>query len=69
MQDLADQFRDHEEHDDNRFTALDGKLEKILNNHLAHMEPDLASMKADMVWVKWGVLAVAGVVITAFLRQ
>lgn len=45
-------FNDHEKLDEKRFNAaksrdqgMSKKLDKILGNHLAHMEPDLAALK------------------------
>ncbi len=50
-------FLRHETRDEERFGDVNSKLDKILNNHLYHMEPDIASIKSNNEWqnyiLKW----------------
>lgn len=53
---ITELFASHEERDTQRFeeaanrdVAMDAKLDKMLNNHLHHMEN-------DMWWIKWLVI-------------
>ncbi len=57
---IKDFFIHHETEDERRFgeaadrdKSMDDKLDKMLNNHLAHIEPDLAEAKIDLKWMKW----------------
>lgn len=61
---------EHTKREDERFNQLVDDISTIKNNHLHHMEKDiagihikLATMDANMGWVKWGiVLVLAGLV-------
>jgi len=42
----------HEDSDSRSFSMIGETLEKIKDNHLAHMEQDSASMKVEIEWIK-----------------
>jgi len=70
MQELTRRFDEHMTNDERMFTKISDDLEKIKDNHLAHiqtamelMQLDVAKTKNDMSWVKRLVFAVSGAVI------
>lgn len=69
LKDLEKLLDEHIRQDLKVQTDMDEKLDKILDNHLAHMEPDIAVLKtnvASLLKVAWFVgLAFGGLVITA----
>lgn len=69
-------FKHHEEEDTRRFGEIYADTQEIKvdiktikENHLAHIEPAVAKIANDMVWVKWLVMGMAagGGGILAFL--
>ena len=64
-------LKEHTEREDQRFDQLVNDIEKIKDNHLYHIEKDLAgihikmaALSADLSWVKWGVVLVLGALVT-----
>ncbi len=51
-QEVKELFIRHEARDEVRFMDVGEKLDKILYNHLSHMEPDLAETRESMAEVK-----------------
>lgn len=71
MQELTRRFDEHMTNDEKLFSKIADDLEKIKDNHLAHiqaamelMQLDMAKTKNDMSWVKRLVFAVSGAFIT-----
>ena len=71
MEELNRRFSEHIVSDEKMFTKISDDLDKIKNNHLAHiqvamekMQLDVAKTKNDMSWVKWFVFSALGIVLT-----
>lgn len=69
MEKLLKGYTDRE---DQRMAELNADINLIKNNHLLHIEKDLAglhvtvaAMKIDIGWVKWGVLLILGTFVTS----
>ncbi len=62
-------FFRHEVRDEERFGDVNNKLDKILNNHLAHMEPDLAWLVWIMKWLLTGIGTIVAGLILALLTK
>ncbi len=64
--------RDLERHigsDEKLFDKLDGAINAILNNHLSHIEPDVASLKANVKWLTVLVLMVIGGIVGLYFKH
>lgn len=71
MEEIIRRFSEHMASDEKMFTKISEDLEKIKDNHLAHiqsamekMQLDVAKTKNDMSWVKWFVFSALGIVLT-----
>ena len=71
MQDFDRRLDEHMTSDEKLFSRIADDLEKIKDNHLAHIQAavelvqlDVAKTKNDMSWVKRLVFAVSGACIT-----
>jgi len=60
MEDFTQLLKEHTEAEDKKFDALNSQLATMRDNHLAHLTAGIASLTADMAWVKWVILATAG---------
>lgn len=52
MEDLQRVLEQHLELEDRHYTEVKTAIESIKNNHLAHIEPNIASIKTDVDWLK-----------------
>jgi len=62
METISQQLREHTQEDRHEFAKIHDVLSVIKENHLAHIQADMATLKADTKWQTWLLrLAVAGV--------
>lgn len=71
MEESNRRFSEHIVSDEKMFTKISDDLDKIKDNHLAHiqvamekMQLDVEKTKNDMSWVKWFVFSALGIVLT-----
>lgn len=71
MEEIIRRFSEHMVSDEKMFTKISDDLDKIKDNHLAHiqvamekMQLDVEKTKNDMSWVKWFVFSALGIVLT-----
>ncbi len=70
MNDVKQLFEQHEKDDTRRFGEINTKLDTVLNNHLAHMEPDISAIKEGMKrqdWLLMGIVSGIGTIIVGVL--
>jgi hypothetical protein len=60
-------LKEHTDREDTKFEQIADDIDAIKNNHLAHMQIDMAGMRADIAWVKWAVILMLGVFVTGSL--
>ena len=65
---IEERINNHIEQDDARFDSIAGTLEKITDNHLAHIEPNIAGIKSDIAWLKSGVMLMIGGIVAVFFK-
>ena len=58
--DIYQLLRDHTEDEQARFERIEAALEKILTNDLVHIKSVVNSLKSDLTWIKWLIVAVLG---------
>lgn len=73
---LKQAFQEHTKEDGKNFDRVSSEqkrltdaLEKIRDNHLAHIQADVAGLKADNVWVKRFIFTAAASLIGLFIEQ
>ncbi len=66
---VTELFVRHEVRDEERFGDVNTKLDKILNNHLSHMEPDIAWIVWIIKWLLTGLGTVVAGLILALLSK
>lgn len=69
MDDLNDKFKSHAKEDKEALKSIHGTLEVMKNNHLHHIEIDMATMKADMTWVKKALWGVGGATVASLISS
>lgn len=73
---LHDQLKIHMEHDTQTFANVSTQIakisegiEKIKDNHLAHIEVSIASIETDVRWLKWGIMLLVGGIVTVYFKN
>lgn len=73
--DLHKRLETHLESDEMVYASILSDIRIIRENHLAHMETDIKNLMKDFVklqvdigWVKWGLLAILGGIISVFFK-
>lgn len=71
---LSRQLEEHTRVEEAKFEAIFGEIRLLRENHLSHIEGDLAAiqadfsnMKTDFGWVKWAVVLILGTLVTGSL--
>ena len=62
-------IENHIARDDERFECIASDISDIKENHLAHIQTSIAEIARDVWWVRWGVLALIGGIITLFFAK
>ena len=64
---LADSFKDHTKADKEGFDAIHQTLTVMKENHLAHIQTDMAKQSTDIDWIKKILWAFLGPLIGGFI--
>lgn len=69
MDDIQLALKEHIKKDETMFQHISEALDKIKDNHLAHIQMSISSLEANVGWLKWGIMMlIAGIVATYFKR-
>lgn len=66
MEELKRRLEEHMERDEKSFDSISESISTIKDNHLAHIEPDVATIKANLAWIM-GIGGAVGSMILASL--
>lgn len=74
MDNFDRRFGEHMASDEKLFTKISTDIERIKDNHLAHIQEamtiiqvDIATIKTDKAWLKWIAVTALGALITSFI--
>ena len=69
MLDILDRrLTEHMERDERIIEGISEDIKDIKENHLRHIQTDVASLKANYEWVKWGVVVLIGGIIAVYFK-
>lgn len=75
MEELRRRFEEHMHQDNTNFERISASIDKIKDNHLAHMqasmtafESKLGAVETDIKWLKWGVMLVVGGIVAVYFK-
>jgi len=75
MEELKRRFEEHMITDDKRFGHISDSIDKIKDNHLAHIQTSMgeleskyAGIAADIVWLKWGMMLIIGGIVAVYFK-
>lgn len=67
---------EHFADDGRNFAHISDSIDKIKDNHLAHMqsslgelEKQMASIEADIAWLKWGMMLIIGGIVAVYFKN
>lgn len=68
---IEEQLENHIAKEDAIFASIFNDIQDIKENHLVHLKEDISALRIDMAtvkanveWMRWGVLAIIGGIIT-----
>lgn len=75
MEELKRRFEEHLIADERRMEHISESIDKIKDNHLAHIQASMAELEAryqglaaDIQWLKWGLMAILAGIIGVYFK-
>jgi len=65
---MAQRLDDHIERHEKIAEETANDIKTIKENHLAHIQASMAVLETNVEWLKWGILAIIGGIISVYFK-